>query len=196
MKAIVQTKYGSPDVLQLQEVDKPIPQDNEVLIKIIATTVSATDTHFRRADPFVIRFMNGLTSPRNDILGSLFAGEIEEVGKNVTLFGKGDQVFGSSDASFGTHAEYIALPEDGVLALKPDGMTYEEAAGLPEALTPLYFLRFGEYSKRTKNPHQWRFRRPWHVCSTAGQTVRGRSYRGMQYQECRNGEISGGRSSH
>lgn len=141
MKAIVSTKYGSPEVLQLIEIEKPAPKDNEVLIKIHATTVSATDTHFRRADPFVIRFMNGLTKPKNGILGGLFAGEVEATGKNVTLFREGDQVFGSSNAGFGTHAEYISLPEDGVVALKPAGMTYEEAAGLPEALTPLYFLR-------------------------------------------------------
>jgi NADPH:quinone reductase-like Zn-dependent oxidoreductase len=141
MKAIVNTKYGSPDVLKLQEVEKPAPEENEVLIKIWATTVSATDTHYRQADPFVIRFMNGLTGPKNGILGGLFAGEVEATGENVTLFRNGDQVFGSSNTGFGAHAEYICLPEDGVVAIKPEGMTYEEAAGLPEALTGLYYLR-------------------------------------------------------
>ena len=141
MKAIVNTKYGSPAVLQLQNIDKPTPEDDEILIKIAATTVSATDTHYRRADPFVIRLMNGLTSPKNGILGGLFAGEIEATGKNVTLFNEGDQVFGSSNTGFGAHAEYICLPEDGVVAVKPQGITYEEAAGLPEVLTALYYLR-------------------------------------------------------
>jgi len=141
MQAVVYKEYGPPDVLQLQEVTKPTPKDNEVLVRIHATTVSATDSHYRQADPSIIRFTNGLTRPKNIILGSALAGEVEAVGREVTLFKKGDQVVGSSNATFGTHAEYKCLPEDGVLTKIPAGLSFEEAVCIPEALTPLYFLR-------------------------------------------------------
>lgn len=139
MKAMVCTQYGSPDVLQLQEVEKPVPKDDEVLIRIAATTVTAVDCTFREGDQFAARLFTGLIRPKQPILGADFAGEIEAVGKEVSLFKEGDQVFGGGS---GTHAEYICLPEEGTLAIKPSTMTFEQAAAVPYgALTALPFLR-------------------------------------------------------
>jgi NADPH:quinone reductase-like Zn-dependent oxidoreductase len=140
MKAIVYTEYGSVDVLQLKEVAKPAPKDNEVLIRIVATTVTAVDSTFRQGSSLSGRFYTGLRRPKRPVLGSTLAGQIEAVGKDVTFFKKGDQVFGST-ADFGTHAEYICLPEDGALALKPASMTHEEAVATDPVLTALPFLR-------------------------------------------------------
>jgi len=142
MKASVYTKYGLADVLQLEEVEKPTPRDNDVLIKIYATTVTSEDCTFRKGDPFIARFATGLTRPRMTTLGSNLAGVIEAVGGGVKRFKEGDQVFAASDAGFGAHAEYICLPEEGALALKPVNMTYGEAAGIcGGGLTSLPFLR-------------------------------------------------------
>jgi NADPH:quinone reductase-like Zn-dependent oxidoreductase len=137
MKAIVYTKFGPPDVLQLQEVEKPTPKQDQVLIRILATTVAAEDPG-TRASPG----LNGLTRPKNPILGWYLAGEIEAVGNDVKLFRPGDQVYGSAGASLGTYAQYICMPETGALAAKPANLTYEEAAAIPNgALTALPFLR-------------------------------------------------------
>ena len=142
MKAIVYTKYGPPDTLQLKEVEKPAPRNNEVLIRVYAATVTSEDCTFRKGDPFMARFATGLTRPKITTLGSNLAGEIEAVGKHVKQFKEGDQVFAASDAALGAHAEYICLPEEGALALKPANMTSGEAASVcGGGLTSLPFLR-------------------------------------------------------
>ena len=140
MKAIICPKYGSPDVLKLQEVSKPSPKDNEVLVKIHVAGVNAGDWHLMRADPFLIRLMTGLTKPKQPILGGDFAGEVEAVGKNVTQFQVGDAVFGAS-ANFGAFAEYIAVAQDAIV-LKPANMSFEQVAAVPTAaMTALQGLR-------------------------------------------------------
>jgi NADPH:quinone reductase-like Zn-dependent oxidoreductase len=147
MKAVVCTKYGPPEVLQLQEVEKPTPKVNEVLIKVYATTVTLYDCWQRSgtAPPgfgLLYRLATGFRKPKQPIFGTELAGEIEAVGKDVKLFRKGDQIFGYTGMSLGAYVEYICLPEDGVLAIKPNNMTFEEAAAVQQgALTALYFLR-------------------------------------------------------
>jgi len=131
MKAIVHTEYGSPEVLHLQEVPKPIPKDNEILIKIHATTVNRNDCGFRKPEyPFIIRPINGLFKPKRKILGTELAGEIESIGKNVKSFKPGDKVFGLSAWKFGAHAEYISVPEEGSISVMPSNISYNEAAAI------------------------------------------------------------------
>jgi len=142
MKAVVQTRYGSPDVLHVQEVETPTPEDNEVLIRIHATSVTAAHTAMRKGRPLYGRLFIGLTGPKNPIPGTDLAGEIEAVGREVKRFQVGDQVFGATDLGGGCYAEHVCLPEDDVLAIKPDNMTYEQAATILEgATTALAFLR-------------------------------------------------------
>jgi NADPH:quinone reductase-like Zn-dependent oxidoreductase len=135
MRAVVFDAYGPPEVQRLEEVERPVPKEDEVLIKIHATTVTRTDTGLRSGKPFISRFFTGLVRPRQRILGTELAGEIEAVGANVKEFVVGDHVFGSTSAfRFGTHAEFICLPESSPIAPKPSGMTFEEAAAVTDGV--------------------------------------------------------------
>ena len=138
MKAIVYSRYGSPDVLQVAEIEKPVPKDNEVLIKVRAASVNPADWHFMRGEPYLMRIMTGLRKPKTARLGIDVAGEVESVGKNVTQFKPGDEVFGAGSGAF---AEYACASESGV-AMKPQSMTFEQAASVNvAALTALQGLR-------------------------------------------------------
>jgi NADPH:quinone reductase-like Zn-dependent oxidoreductase len=128
MKAAVHTRYGPPEVVRVAEVEKPAAKGNEVLVRVHATTVNRTDCGLRAAKPFIVRFFTGLSRPRVTVLGNEFAGEVEAVGPGVTSFEVGDRVFGYNGSSFGAHAEYMVMPEDGLLATMPASLTYEEAA--------------------------------------------------------------------
>ncbi len=162
MKAIICTKYGPPEVLQIQEVEKPFPKDNEVLIKVKATTVHIGDSKIRRLEPGLgpvkdfffkplMRIIIGFNGPGKKILGMELAGDIEAVGKNVTLFKIGDPVFASTEFRLGAYAQYCCMPEGGTLALKPANMTYEEAAPVSNAgLTALINLRKANIQKGQK----------------------------------------------
>jgi NADPH:quinone reductase-like Zn-dependent oxidoreductase len=142
MKAILYDKYGPPEVLQVKQIEKPMPEDKEVLIRIYATAANSGDVRMRKADPFAVRLMLGLVRPRKKILGVIFAGCIEAVGKAITKFKRGDQVYGSTFPGFGAYAEYICLPEDGIIGIKPESLTYEKAAALPfGGTTALHFLK-------------------------------------------------------
>jgi len=151
MKAIVCTGYGPPEVLQLKEVEKPAPKNNEILIKIFATAVTASDCIVRGSKVpvwhpmgLMMRMVIGFTKPRRPILGMVSAGDIESVGKDVKRFKKGDQVYTFNIMRFGTYAEYICLPENEVIAEKPFNLTYEEAAAIPfGGMLALHFLKKG-----------------------------------------------------
>jgi NADPH:quinone reductase-like Zn-dependent oxidoreductase len=143
MKAIVYTQYGSPDVLQLKDVAKPAPKDDEVLVKVYAVSVNAADLHLLRADPFLVRLSSGLLKPKNQILGSDIAGQVEAVGRNIEEFKPGDYVFGDISADgWGGFAEYVCVHEN-ALVLKPTNLSFEEAAAVPmAAVTALQGIRY------------------------------------------------------
>ncbi len=141
MKAVVYTKYGPPDVLQLKDVEKPVPDENEILIKIYASTVTAVDCTFRKGFPLVGRLFTGLTGPKYTIPGTEFAGEVIETGSNEKLFKAGDRVFGTTDGH-SAHTEYLCYSSDKLtITLMPDNLSYDEAAGCDGYLTALPFLR-------------------------------------------------------
>jgi len=155
MKAIVYTEYGPPDVLQLKEVEKPTPKDDEVLVKIHAASVNPLDWHIMRATPFLARLESGLLKPKNTILGADIAGRVEAVGRDVTQFQPGDEVFGDMASSglgaLGAFAEYVCVSEDEALVLKPAGTAFEEAAAVPVAAdTALQSLRAGQVQRGQK----------------------------------------------
>ena len=139
MKAIVYRCYGSPDVLEFADVEKPAPADDEILVKVIAASVNPLDWHYMRGSPYIMRLGSGIGAPKDSRLGVDFAGTVEAVGKNVTRFKPGDEVFGGRSGAF---AEYVTVPEDRALALKPANMTFEQSAAVPIAgLTALQALR-------------------------------------------------------
>jgi NADPH:quinone reductase-like Zn-dependent oxidoreductase len=132
MKAVIYAEYGPPEVVKLIEVEKPIPKENELLIKVYATTVNRTDCGFRSANYFITRLISGLFRPKNKILGNEFAGEIEAIGNKVTSFNLGDKVFGYNDSKFGAHAEYMTIAENEAITTMPVNLTFEEAAPITE----------------------------------------------------------------
>lgn len=132
MKAIVHTRYGPPEVAGLMEIDKPVPKDNEVLVKVYASTVNRTDAGFRSAEYFISRFWSGLLKPKYQVLGCEFSGVIEETGKNVTTFKKGDKVFGYNDQTFGGHGEYLTIAEKDAITGLPNNLSFIEAAPISE----------------------------------------------------------------
>jgi len=146
MRAVVYDKYGPPEALRLEDVERPVPKDDEVLIRIHATTVNRTDCGWRSAWPFFVRFFLGLRRPKRRILGSELAGEVETVGAAVSEFAVGDQVFGT--CGFGAHAEFISIREGAPIAHKPNGMTFEEAAAVGDgAVIALCCLRNADLRK-------------------------------------------------
>jgi NADPH:quinone reductase-like Zn-dependent oxidoreductase len=151
MRAITYSKYGSPEVLQLTEVPKPVPKENEVFVKVHATTVNRTDCGFRRPDYFLVRLVNGLLKPKIKILGTEFAGKVEAIGSKVSTFKVGDEVFGLSTKNFGAHAEYMTIAESGSIAIKPDNFSFQEAAAVCDGLMLANsFIKDLDYSKPQK----------------------------------------------
>ncbi len=142
MKAAVYTEYGAPEVVQIKEIAKPELKDNEILVKVNATTVTAGDWRMRAGEPFAIKLYNGIRKPKRTILGHEFSGIVEAVNSNGSSFRKGDHIFGLAGQNGGAHAAYVAVPANGTLSLKPEGISDAAAAALPVGATAaLFFLR-------------------------------------------------------
>jgi len=151
MKAAVVSQYGSPEVMEIKEIAQPQPKDDQILLKIHATSVTSGDARMRRADPPIIRLIFGFKRPRKSVLGVVVAGTVESVGKQVTKFKVGDRIFGTTGMSFGAHAEYQCISEDGTLALIPEQMSYADAAAIPFGGTAaIHFLRKADIRKGHK----------------------------------------------
>lgn len=151
MKAILHTQYGPPELLQYQEMPDPVPEDNELLIRVRAATVNRTDCGILRAQPFVLRFITGLSRPKLPITGTDFAGEVEAVGNQVKKFKVGDKVFGFNDSGLGSHAEYLTIPEDQPLGIMPENISYAEAAASVEgAHYAINFINKVELNENSK----------------------------------------------
>ena len=141
MKAARYHKFGGPEVLVIEDIDIPVPKENEMLVEVYASTVNSGDCHLRNGDPFLARVFAGPFTPRSKILGSTISGQIKSLGKSVTKFKVGDMIFASMGMNSGSHAEYILLSDDSSIALKPDAISHEEAAALVFGpLNAKYFL--------------------------------------------------------
>jgi NADPH:quinone reductase-like Zn-dependent oxidoreductase len=148
MRAVIYRKYGPPDVLHVEEIERPTPRPNEVLVKVHATTVNRTDCAFRKPEPFIVRFFHGLFRPKRQVLGTELAGEVEAIGAAVTEFVVGDRVFGVNNEKFGAHADFMCMAQDAPLAVKPAAMTFEEAAAVCDgAILALTVLRLAAVNK-------------------------------------------------
>jgi len=142
MRAIVCREYGKPEVLKLENIAKPVPKNNEILVKIISTAVNSGDLRLRRADPWAVRLFFGLTKPKNPVLGGVFSGEIEAIGKSVSRYKVGDKIFGATGMTFGAYAEYKCLVDSGIFSLKPENISHAQASVIPfGGTTALHFLR-------------------------------------------------------
>ena len=204
MRAVVYDRYGAPDVLRLAEVERPVPKEDEVLIKIHATTVNRSDGATREANrrgglalTFISRLVSGLRRPRQRILGNELAGEVEEVGAAVTEFVVGDHVFGTSGFRFGAHAEFTCLPESARIAHKPAGMSFRGGCGgLRRSTQCTVVPERGTPAEGAEDPH---LRSIWihrHRGDTVGQVLRSRRHGGVQHQERRDRESARSRHGH
>ena len=189
MKAIVYKKYGTPNVLEMQEVAKPSPKDKEILVRVHATTVTVADVKVRSFDvpPSIwlpARLTLGFFKPKNQILGAELAGEVEAVGQNVTRFKSGDQIYAATLPHFGGYAEYHCLHEDTAVSHIPKNLSYEEAAASANWGTHSIVLSAqSKHQKRAKNPDLWRIRKCRHICGSACQIFWSRSHRSMQHKK-------------
>lgn len=185
MKQVIFTEYGSPDLLQIREVEKPKPKDSEVLVKICASSINSWDWELLNARPFVNRVLFGLFRPtRLKTLGIDIAGRVEAVGGRVKQWQAGDEVFADlSGCGWGGFAEYVAVPED-VLTMKPANISYMQAAAVPQAGIARTTGTFGKGGDPTqgKGSHQWCIRRFWDICGSNCQNVWSRNYRRMSHQ--------------
>ena len=173
MKAVVQDRYGPPEVLRVEEVERPVPKDDEFLIRVRASTVSQSDTHARQPDPFLWRLAFGLRRPRLRTLGVELAGEVEAVGAAVREFKVGDEVFGKPSSYFGAHAEYVCASERAALALKPVGISFDEAAAVCDGASQATRLAAKSWCRRgAPDRRLWRVRFARHGGRAAGQALR------------------------